>query len=323
MRAGIQASATTGVVNGGSRIGVRGTSEVSEGLTAVYQFEHSLDITTGDWIAGGGRGTYIGLSGGFGTLTMGEVGAASGNNFGALTDNSTFLGSSGVTSRLSHAISYAVSVENISMQIDAGMNNGGGERATAIKPEDKNVDQVEFGASMGLGENAKIAFAHISHDTVDKAKKKGTFLGGEYSIGNMTMHLGVGRTKENDSSKIGDDSPGTVTLDGDQLGDYVEHKQTDSTTFAGFRGSLGDTGVSFVFQAKRTKSKGTHGGIAYDMATATDGVQSGDPVPTNSRSAWLLALSRSLGGGASVHFEHDDQDDGTKSTSYLALKVDF
>ena len=199
LRAGIQASSTTGVVDGTSRIGVRGTSEVSEGLTAVYQWEHSLDITTGDLNAGGGRGTYVGLSGGFGTLTMGEVGAASGNNFGALTDNSTFLGSSGVTARLSDAISYAVSVENISIQVDASMNNGG----TAASPEDKNVDQVEFGASMGLGENAKIALAHISHATPNKVKRKGTFLGGEYSIGNMTMHLGVGRTKANDTRNVG------------------------------------------------------------------------------------------------------------------------
>ena len=38
---------------------------------------------------------------------------------------------------------------------------------------------------------------------------------------------------------------------------------------------------------------------------------------------WMFGLSRSLGGGASVHFEHSDPDDGEKSTSYLALKVDF
>ena len=102
-------------------------------------------------------------------------------------------------------------------------------------------------------------------------------------------------------------------------------QRTDSTTFAGFRGSLGDTGVSFVFQAKRIKSKGAQGGTAVATADTMRylGVQSGTPYPANSRSAWLLALSRTLGGGASVHFEHDDQDDGTKSTSYLALKIDF
>ena len=108
---------------------------------------------------------------------------------------------------------------------------------------------------------------------------------------------------------------------------YVEHKQTNSTTFAGVRGSVGDTGISYVFQARSKKSKGTHGGLAYAAKTVNDdevtGIQSGADVPTNSSSPWFLGLSRSLGGGASVHFEHVNPDDGTKSTSYLALKVDF
>ena len=47
-------------------------------------------------------------------------------------------------------------------------------------------------------------------------------------------------------------------------------------------------------------------------------------IAESKNSPWLLALSRSLGGGASVHFEHDNPDTaGVKSTSYLALKVDF
>ena len=108
---------------------------------------------------------------------------------------------------------------------------------------------------------------------------------------------------------------------------YVPHKQTNSTTFAGVRGSVGDTGVSYVFQARSKKSKGTHGGRAHAPATANadavPGIQSGAGVPTNSSSPWFLGLSRSLGGGASVHFEHANNDDGTKSASYLALKVDF
>ena len=108
---------------------------------------------------------------------------------------------------------------------------------------------------------------------------------------------------------------------------YVSHKQTDATTFAGVRGSVGDTGVSYVFQARSKKSKGTHGGRAYAAATANavavPGIQSGANVPTNSSSPWFLGLSRSLGGGASVHFEHANSDDGEKSVSYLALKIDF
>ena len=39
---------------------------------------------------------------------------------------------------------------------------------------------------------------------------------------------------------------------------------------------------------------------------------------------WMFGLNRSLGGGASVHFEHSDPDiAGKKSTSWLALSVSF
>ena len=330
LRAGIQASDTTGVANGSSRFGVMGSSEVSEGLTAVYQFEHGIDSTTGN-LGESGRLAYVGLSGGFGTLSMGRIFAASGNSFGAITDNSVFLGSSGVNSFISNALSYAVSVENISIQIDAGMNNGLGARSTAAIPavvehgdpahesaaviakaEDKNVDEVELGVSMGLGESAKIALAHISHDTADKVKTKGTFLGGEYSIGGMTMYLGVGREKTKDNTTVERPDSGDDPIE--QL-----RSQTDSTTFAGVRGSVGDTGVSYVFQARSKKTKGQN-----DLIADQNTDDSTSKLLPNKHSPWLLAVSRTLGGGASVHFEHSDPDkDGEKSTSYLALKIDF
>ena len=199
LRAGIQSDkdGETGVANGGSRFGVMGSSEVAEGLTAVYRFEHNINSTTGD-VLGGGRLGYVGLSGGFGTLSMGRIFAASGNSFGAITDNSTFLGSSGVNSFISHALSYAVSVENISIQVDAGMNKDGGKTA------DKNVDQVELGVSMGFGEAGKIAFAHISHDSDRWTKNKSNFVAAEYSIGGMTAYLGAGQTKNTSSRDMKD-----------------------------------------------------------------------------------------------------------------------
>ena len=71
---------------------------------------------------------------------------------------------------------------------------------------------------MGLGENGKIAFAYKSHDAgtwdavtagysgpdpTDKVNIKSTWIAGEYSIGAMTAYVGVGRTKIQDSSKVG------------------------------------------------------------------------------------------------------------------------
>ena len=66
----------------------------------------------------------MGLSGGFGTLTLGHIWAASYNSVGAITDNSNYLGDSETTLRHGSVVSYAVSVEDISIQADAVMNNG-------------------------------------------------------------------------------------------------------------------------------------------------------------------------------------------------------
>ena len=97
-------------------------------------------------------------------------------------------------------------------------------------------------------------------------------------------------------------------------------EQRDSTTFAGVRGSVGDTGVSYVFQARSKKAKGKQDVYAVDQEDDATGAG----IDANKHSPWFLGLSRSLGGGASVHFEHSDPDqEGKKSTSYLALKVDF
>ena len=92
-----------------------------------------------------------------------------------------------------NAVSYAVSVENISIQLDATMNNGWGAKAdTTSTPnvaEDKNVDAVELGVSMGLGENGNMAFAHKNHDSMVGSSKKSNYIAAEYSIGAMTAYL--------------------------------------------------------------------------------------------------------------------------------------
>ena len=323
-------------MDGYSRFGVKGSSEVSEGLTAIYNFEHGIG-TNAD-LGEGGRHHYVGLTGGFGKVTIGNTWTASFNNIAAITDNTNFLGSSGVTGRTA-GIKYSVSVENISIQADATMNQGGGwsqtpvtDPATKAKDavaEDKNVDQTEFAVSMGLGENGKIAFAHISHDANLKTKKTTNFLAGQYTIGSMTAYLGLSQDKSSDSSLVGTET-GDEDADDQNSDDLVYKAGTKrvSGTFAGIRGSVGDTGVSYVFQLRKLKTKTTHTGQAY-MAASGDiaevpGIQGGTAQTEMSSTPWVLALNRSLGGGASVHFEHSNPDDNSeKSQSILALMVSF
>ncbi len=316
LRAGILSQdGQTGVgdIYSTSRWGIKGSSEVSEGLTAVYRFEHKINTPNATQPAG--RLSYVGLSGGFGTLTIGQIWSATYNSVGAITDNSTFIGDSETSGRHGNVVSYAVSVENINIQTDVTMNKGWGARSSGSPddpdggtPEDKNVDAMEIGVSMGLGENGKVAFAHKSHDTKEDVKTKQHWIAGQYTIGSMTAYLGFGQ-KETDDDSVGDLAPDA---------DPAVTNQTDKTTFAGVRGSVGDTGVSYLFQARSKKSKGTTASYQSGAGNAKAGIN------PDKHTTWMLGLSRSLGGGASVHFEHSDPDKQDKrSISFLALKVDF
>ena len=87
-------------------------------------------------------------------------------------------------------------------------------------------------------------------------------------------------------------------------------KRTDTSTYVGLRESVGDTCLSYLFQVRSKKAKGDNNwgkGVKPDQHTPR-----------------VVGLSKSLGGDASVHFEHanPDQEDNNSSTA-LALNIDF
>ncbi|MDE0309192.1 MAG: hypothetical protein OXI60_05100, partial [Acidiferrobacterales bacterium] len=66
---------------------------------------------------------------------------------------------------------------------------------------------------------------------------------------------------------------------------------------------------------------GTIAAVASDNAAQR---KRGMSTSSDKKTPWVVGLSRSLGGGASVIFEHaNDDDDSTKNTTGLWLKVDF
>ena len=133
-----------------SRWGIKGSSEVSEGLTAVYKFE--TRIGQGDTASQGTNQLYTGLSGGFGSLTLGKQSGAAYNHSGAIRDISNWHSHGDVGSRISNALSYSYSAESFSMQVAAVMD--------ADTDSDGAVDQVEFGMTVGLGDIGKVAIGY-------------------------------------------------------------------------------------------------------------------------------------------------------------------
>ena len=344
LRAGITSSdGNINVVDGVSRWGVKGSTEAGEGLTAVYRFEHKLDTSMAS-LSGGGRLSYVGLSGGFGTVTAGQIWSASFNSFGAFADNSVVHGNAETTYRHGNAVSYAYSNDLMAFQADVVYGSPdpvapevAADGNTAIPANvaanryrnRENLQKTEFGLTVNVGEMGKVAIAHIDNkhllndtsnvmvdidgtstlvkavpqlkaadgttDIVDDKtswRSKSTFVGGQISVANLTVYLGSGKTSYTNTTA----APATAVSAGTAGDGSLAVKPDDKTTFFGFRGGLGDTGVNYLFQWRDIK---------------------------NSHKPWLLGLYKSLGGGASINLEHVNNDGDSSNLTHVNLKVDF
>ena len=91
-------------------------------------------------------------------------------------------------------------------------------------------------------------------------------------------------------------------------------------------GGIGDTGVNYMFTIRNEKVA-ADGFEDADDDTDTDATAYSDTVKSN---PWTLGLSRSLGGGATLNFEHSEpgsDEDATNSdedySTAIWLQVDF
>ncbi len=139
---------------GGSRWGITGNTEVSDGLSAVYKFETRL----GDGAASQSTNQlYVGLSGGFGNLTMGKFHNAAYHS-GGMRDTGYWFGGSDTSTKVGNTLSYAFTTDVASFQADAimdGRNTG------------QSVDEFQLGISLSLGDIGKIGFGYENvEDTI-------------------------------------------------------------------------------------------------------------------------------------------------------------
>ena len=132
---------------------------MSDGLSAVYKFETRI----GEGKASQDTSSlYVGLSGGFGTVSMGKLPGAGDVHVG-FVDNSGFLGGEADLLGFTYgsSVSYASpSIGGFSFQVDAQ-----GDRSGA---QDKDVDSAQFGATLQLGESGKVGVAYIDRATKGK-----------------------------------------------------------------------------------------------------------------------------------------------------------
>ena len=265
----------------GSRWGIKGSHEVSEGLTASYKYEAKMNTTNAESSGGndeilasadsdptntsptdtlvgvavkddptiakkvsaggpGGRLSYVSLSGGFGTVTLGQIWSASAIHYGFAVDPSYWNGVfGGANYRNGNSVSYSSSAGDVSFQID---------KVTGAK------EKVELGASASFGP-VGVGLGYWSSDV-----NESSFTGVALSTGAAGVSLTIGLGSSDSKTGVSSD-----------------------TSVLNVGGSLGDSGFSYALQ------------VANSDADDNAGDQN------------LIVVTNSLGSGASLIFEYLDQ----------------
>ena len=101
------------IFNNASRLGVRGEEDLGGGLSAIYQYEFGVDVTEGGNL-NSNRPKWVGLKGGFGSVTAGTqwtpyynvIGIGDIFNSSKIFDNDTYLGNT-FGLRMDNSLIYA------------------------------------------------------------------------------------------------------------------------------------------------------------------------------------------------------------------------
>jgi predicted porin len=223
-----QMSSSSGMNNGTSRLGFRGTEDLGGGLKASFNFEQGLNLeqgaATGVNIAGGAANLFdrqanMALSGDWGTLSLGRMlstgyfaqaayeltGTANysivGGQFGGFTggtrNNSEFRYTTPNFNGFTAAIGYITDTDNATTDAEIGLNliyKGGpiaaGLAYTRLGDEVNGGDaDYSLGAAYNFGA-FKVAASYADHDS---ANAKGYTLGGSTTLGPVSLVLDAAR----------------------------------------------------------------------------------------------------------------------------------
>ena len=122
-----------------------------------------------------GRLANVGVSGAFGTLSVGQIWSASDNHAGGILDNTQYYGDDKMTGRVGSALSYAFASGPMSMQADAIFSEGAPAAGMVDMENDpgEDIQEFQFGLTVQIGEIGKIALSYIDDKyTLDPGKDK-------------------------------------------------------------------------------------------------------------------------------------------------------
>jgi predicted porin len=178
-----QSTSRTDMNNNASRIGFRGTEDLGGGLKANFTIEHGFDSTDGQ--AAGrfwGREAWVGLSGGFGAVRLGNL-PASEAYFATADYVSLHNHDTGTSSDAFYAHGFRIATGKMSNSIDYTTPSFGGLKLTA----QLGVDDGEGDRRQVVAANYDNGGLHVGAGYEAFNGMKSFSLSGLYSLGAFTF----------------------------------------------------------------------------------------------------------------------------------------
>ena len=200
----------------GSRLGFRGTEDLGNGTSAIYQLEAGFSPDTGALGQGGrifGRHAWVGLKGDFGTLRIGRAWTPS---YTLLTDvidpfedgmsgaAGAFFGRNIYTAidiRMQNAVFYAKSFGPLKADMAYSFGEANGDT--------KANSQISTGFTYTVGPLKAVLGYEDMNDAAGTGAAKHIFVGGAYAFGDTKLHFGIDKQKT--------DAAGVTTVDANDV----------------------------------------------------------------------------------------------------------
>jgi len=200
----------------GSRFGVRGETDLGNGMTGFGRYEWDVDFLDHNEDADDDidiRHRYVGIKGGFGSLTIGHTYHTFYNHVVAPLDNpwwgsaEAYLNNDG---REDHGVTYAGRSGDITFGATAFFEREAGEDA---------IDELEVGLSFGIGDMTLGIAAQTTETTHGSANNDDAIVGlalHGISAGDVSMGFGV-MLQDEDTGLVADFAFGSAYLHIEQL----------------------------------------------------------------------------------------------------------
>ncbi|MDQ1811924.1 porin [Massilia sp. CCM 9210] len=200
---GVAGSVTkmVGGVEGGSRIGFRGTEDLGGGLAAIFTLEMGINLDSGTSAQGGlafGRQAFVGLSSKAGTLTLGRQYTPLFLTLSAIDPFQAFSTAGSAANLMSNA---GIRMNNTVKYASSPVNGFSGELAYGLG---ETAGNSSAGRQLGAGLayvrgplSLRLGYANVNSIPVATALTTGktTLIGGVYDFKVVKISLGVASNK--------------------------------------------------------------------------------------------------------------------------------